>query len=51
MDIAILDEVLGLRIPGGCEHCEAYQVVRKVEGIYLMTVYHDDWCPNLNLNR
>jgi len=38
----------GARIPGGCDHCDAYQAVRAVEaGIWSIGVYHDDGCPIL----
>ena len=36
----------GGRIPGGCESCNAYQTCEAVEeGIWSLTVHHDDWCP------
>jgi hypothetical protein len=36
----------GARIPGGCEHCDAYQTVEPVApGVWSLTVHHDDWCP------
>lgn len=36
----------GAQIPGGCEHCDAYQTVTPIEsGAWKMTVHHDDWCP------
>lgn len=36
----------GAQIPGGCEHCDAYQTTRiDGDGIVHMTVAHDDWCP------
>ncbi len=43
--IAALD---GLRVPGGCDDCNAYQVVRAKVGdpnVHLVSVYHDDGCP------
>jgi hypothetical protein len=45
--IAALD---GARIPGGCLHCDAYQVVNAMQGhrdVHLISVYHDDDCPEL----
>jgi hypothetical protein len=42
----IIAGIAGKRIPGGCEHCNSYQVAETVEPRYhRMTVYHDDWCP------
>jgi hypothetical protein len=47
------DEMLGAiaaagPIPGGCEHCEATQVVRAVDsGVWRLTVRHQDDCPVL----
>lgn len=35
----------GLRIDGGCDHCDAYQTMRTVDGVHVITVHHDDWCP------
>jgi hypothetical protein len=43
--IAALD---GLRVPGGCGHCDAYQVVQANAAgpnVHIVHVYHDDWCP------
>lgn len=38
----------GAQIPGGCEHCDAFQTVDAVEAhIWSLTVHHDDWCPIL----
>lgn len=38
----------GARIPGGCNTCDAYQTVQPVtDGIWSMTVHHDDHCPTL----
>jgi hypothetical protein len=41
------------KIPGGCEHCDAYQTFGVLkEGIYQMNIHHDDWCPTLQkINR
>jgi hypothetical protein len=50
---------VGKQIPGGCEHCDAYQTVKRagdhfadVAGInydlkdcWVVNVHHDDWCP------
>jgi hypothetical protein len=38
----------GQRVPGGCEHCDAYQTVRPVSaGMWSISIHHDDWCPVL----
>ena len=43
----ILGPLDGAHIPGGCDHCDAYQTVAPVEaGVWTITVHHDDWCPN-----
>lgn len=44
--LAWLVDLQGLRIPGGCPDCDAYQTVEPVtEGVTLLTVHHDDTCP------
>lgn len=43
--IAAMD---GARVPGGCDYCDAYQVVRAMQGhpnLHTVSVCHDDWCP------
>jgi hypothetical protein len=43
---AVLGPLDGARIPGGCEDCDAYQVVEPVAaGVWNILVHHDDWCP------
>jgi len=45
--IAALD---GLRVPGGCDDCDAYQEVRARDGapnLHTVRVFHDDGCPVL----
>lgn len=42
---AALDPLVGRRIPGGCDDCDAYQSMVLTEGIYMLTVHHDDTCP------
>jgi hypothetical protein len=40
----------GAQIPGGCDHCDAYQVVGAMQGhpdVHIISVYHDDDCPGL----
>lgn len=47
----MLGILVGQRVSGGCEHCNAYQMVETNfdghEGIHLIRVYHDDDCPEL----
>jgi len=44
--IAALD---GATIPGGCDHCDAYQTAHVIEhGFCVVRVHHDDWCPWLS---
>jgi hypothetical protein len=41
-----LGGLAGLRIPGGCDDCDAYQTVdTRHAPIYRITVHHDDTCP------
>jgi hypothetical protein len=38
----------GARIPGGCDHCNAYQVVHAdywAPNVHSIAIHHDDWCP------
>lgn len=36
----------GQKIPGGCDHCDAYQTAEPVSaGLWSVKVYHDDDCP------
>ena len=38
----------GARIPGGCDHCDAYQTTTPIAaGVWSITVHHDDNCPEL----
>jgi hypothetical protein len=44
----LLDAHIGQEIAGGCDTCSAVQTVRReTEGVYRMTVAHDDGCPVL----
>lgn len=44
-----LEHLTGRRLPGGCDDCNAYQTVRRVDGrFYVLTVHHDETCPELN---
>ena len=41
----LLGPLDGARIPGGCDHCDAYQTAAAIDdGIYRVTVHHDDDC-------
>lgn len=44
----------GAQIPGGCDHCDAYQIVRADAygaDMHSIGIYHDDWCPVLASKR
>lgn len=41
----------GAEIPGGCDHCDAYQTVTITDFGGQITVHHDDWCPVLRSKR
>ncbi|WP_446218804.1 hypothetical protein [Micromonospora sp. IBHARD004] len=41
----------GARIPGGCDTCNAYQVLQADHhgpNLHCISVHHDDWCPTYN---
>lgn len=41
-----------VRIRGGCDDCNAYQVLDDSNApIYLLRVYHDETCPFLRTRR
>ena len=41
--------MVGRRLPGGCNDCNAYQTMTRVDdGLYVLTVHHDESCPVLN---
>jgi hypothetical protein len=45
---AVIARLDGLRVEGGCDHCDAYQVIHaNADGpnFHILRVYHDDWCP------
>jgi len=49
---SILGSLDGLRIAGGCEHCDAYTEMRTdSDGVYIATVRHDDDCPDFARRR
>ena len=44
----MFEALLNQRIPGGCEDCDAYQVMTTDgSGVYVLEVRHDDSCPYL----
>jgi len=41
-----LAALAGLKIPGGCDHCDAYQTISELAPMVTkITVHHDEWCP------
>jgi len=41
-----LDIMTGRRLPGGCDDCDAFQVMsRHADNLYTLTVHHDPTCP------
>jgi hypothetical protein len=39
-------------IPGGCDMCDAYQIVETVSpGVHVLNVHHDEECPILRASR
>jgi hypothetical protein len=46
--VGLLGPLDGKRIPGGCEMCDAFQMVEPAgSGVWTLTVYHDDNCSFL----
>lgn len=44
-----LAAMTGRRLPGGCDDCDAYQVLsRCADDLYILAVHHDQTCPHLN---
>ena len=45
-----LASIDGAQIPGGCDACDAYQVVQARAGhrnVHIIKVFHDGDCPTL----
>lgn len=43
-----LDGLLGRRMPGGCDDCNAIQqLTASAPGVYSLRVFHDTTCPTL----
>jgi len=43
-----LTPIDGARVPGGCDDCDAYQVINATwgqRGLSRIEIHHDDWCP------
>ena len=51
--LAALGPLVGQRIPGGCDHCKAFQTVAPMAGGpgWIISVHHDDWCPAYIMRR
>lgn len=50
---SILQALTDLRLPGGCDDCDAFQVISREPserwgGVYVLTVHHDISCPDLS---
>lgn len=47
--VDVLGPLDGARLPGGCEHCDAYQTVENGghAGLWILNVHHDQGCPFL----
>jgi hypothetical protein len=42
----LLDSFVGLEVDGGCDDCDAYQTIERIDvGVYVNHVFHDDTCP------
>lgn len=42
----------GDHIPGGCDQCDAYQVLEQLSpGVHALNIHHDDNCPVLLASR
>ena len=41
----------GVRAPGGCTGCDAYQMPEAIAAVvWIIHIYHDDWCPREGAN-
>ncbi len=41
----LFEGLVGQRIPGGCDDCNAYQTVTRHLCIHVINIHHDDTCP------
>lgn len=49
---AMLAGLVGLRVSGGCDRCDAEQTMaQELPGIYRLTVRHERRCPVLRAMR
>ncbi|AXB47294.1 hypothetical protein A4R43_36615 [Amycolatopsis albispora] len=49
-----LGPLIGQRVPGGCEDCDAYRTVKRDaqhRRMWHVTVHHDDTCPQFRQMR
>jgi hypothetical protein len=37
--------------PGGCDVCDAEHETRNINGVWHITIKHDDWCPVLKRHQ
>lgn len=45
---SVLEALVGRRLPGGCDDCDAYQAVERIDGaLYVLTVHHNPDCSVL----
>jgi hypothetical protein len=45
---AMVNQLNGAAVPGGCDHCDAYQLVHAHahgRDLHTISVYHDGDCP------
>jgi hypothetical protein len=48
----LFKKIEGESIPGGCDQCEAYQIVEELSpGVHSLNIHHDDNCPVLRASR
>ena len=48
----IFSQIENQQIEGGCDMCDAYQIVETLEpGIHVIHIHHDDDCPILLASR
>jgi hypothetical protein len=46
--VELFEAVAGQHLPGGCDRCDAFQVVTMLgSGLASLVVHHDDDCPAL----
>lgn len=44
--VDLLAPLDGARVPGGCDHCDAYQTTTPLaDGVWELTIHHDHDCP------